>query len=66
MLIFSISLPDLIKFSYFVDTPERRVCGKRRPKDRVALQIILVFTFPFTHPKTFTQRHVSVFDKSLH
>jgi len=27
MLIFSISFPDLIKFHYFVDTPERRVWG---------------------------------------
>jgi len=44
MLIFSISLPDLIKFPYFMDTPERRVWGERRPKDRVTLQIILVFT----------------------
>jgi hypothetical protein len=54
MLIFSISFPDLINFSYFVDTPERRVWGERRPKDRVTLQIILVFTFSLTHPKTFT------------
>jgi hypothetical protein len=44
MLIFSISVPDLIKFSYFIDTPERRVWGERRPKGRVTLQIILVFT----------------------
>ncbi len=49
-----------------MDTPERRVWGERRPKDRVTLQIILVFTFPLTHPKTFTQDHVSVFEKSLH
>jgi hypothetical protein len=32
MLIFSISFPDLIKNSYFIDTPERRVWGERRPK----------------------------------
>jgi len=50
MLIFSISFPDLIKFPYFIDTPERRVWGERRPKDRVASQIILVFTH--TCPKT--------------
>jgi len=37
---------------------------KRRPKDMVTLQIILVFTL--THPKTFAQGHVSVFDKYLH
>ncbi len=30
----------------------------------MTLQIILVFTL--THPKTFTQGHVSVFDKYLH
>jgi hypothetical protein len=53
MLIFSISFPDLIRFLYFMDTPERRVWGERRPKDRVTLQIILVFTL--TCPKTFTQ-----------
>jgi len=35
-----------------MDIPERRVWGERRPKDRVTLQIILVFTL--THPKTFT------------
>jgi hypothetical protein len=40
--------------------------GERRPKDKVTLQIILVFTHTFTRPKTFTQGHVSVFDKYLH
>jgi hypothetical protein len=64
MLIFSISFPDLIKFSYFMDTPQRRVWSEGRPKDRVTLQIILVFIL--THPKTFTWGHVSVFDKYLH
>jgi hypothetical protein len=65
MLIFSISLPDLIKFPYFMDTLERRrVWGERRPKYRATLQIILVFTIMC--PKTFTQGHVSVFDKYLH
>jgi hypothetical protein len=58
MLIFSISFPNLIKIYYFMDTPERRVWGERRPKDRVTLQIILVFTL--TCPKTFTQGCVSV------
>jgi hypothetical protein len=66
MLILSISFPDLIKNSYFVDTPERRVWGERRATHRVTLQIILVFTFSLTHPKTFTQDHASVFEKSLH
>ncbi len=47
-----------------MDTPQRRVWGEGRPKDRVTLQIILVFTL--THPKTFTWGHVSVFDKYLH
>jgi hypothetical protein len=47
-----------------MDTPERRVWGERRPKDKVTLQIILVFTL--TRPKTFTRGHVSVFDKYLH
>jgi hypothetical protein len=47
-----------------MDTPERRVWGERRPKDRVTLQIILVLTF--TRPKSFTQGGVSVFDKYLH
>jgi hypothetical protein len=64
MLIFSISFPNLIKFSDFMDTPERRVWGERRPRDKVTLQIILVFTF--IHPKTFTRGHASVFDKYLH
>jgi len=49
MLIFSISFSDFMKFPYFMDTPERRVWGARRPKYRVTLQIILVFTF--TRPK---------------
>jgi hypothetical protein len=35
-----------------MDIPERRAWGERRPKDRVTLQIILVFTH--TYPKTFT------------
>jgi hypothetical protein len=46
-----------------MDTPERKVWGERRPKDRTMLQIILVF--PITCLKTFTQGHVSVFDKYL-
>jgi len=58
MLIFRISFPDLIKFPYFMDTPERRVWGERRPKYKVTLQIILVFRL--TCPKTFTWCHVSV------
>jgi hypothetical protein len=49
-----------------MDTPERRVWGERRPKDRVTLQIILVFTLIFTRPKTFTRGRVSVRDKYLH
>ncbi len=47
-----------------MDTHERRVWGEKSPKDRVTLQIILVFTL--TGPKTFTQSRVSVFDKYLH
>jgi hypothetical protein len=64
MLIFSISFPNLINFLTFMDTPERRVWGERRPKDRVTLQIILVFTL--TCPKTFTRDRVSVCDKYLY
>jgi hypothetical protein len=52
MLIFSISFPDLIKYFLLYDIPERTVWGERRPKDKVTLQIILVFTL--TCPKTFT------------
>jgi hypothetical protein len=63
MLIFSISFPELKKFPYFMDTPERRVWGERRPKGRVTLQIILVFTL--TCLKTFTRGPVSV-HKYLH
>ncbi len=40
-----------------MDTPERRVWGERRPKDKVTLQIILIFTL--TRLKTFTWGHVS-------
>jgi len=47
-----------------MDTPERRVWGEGRPKDRVSLQIILVFTL--TCPKPFIGGCVSVFDKYLH
>jgi hypothetical protein len=60
MLNFNISLLDLIKFPYFLDTPKRKVWGERRPKDMVTLQIILIFTLTLTCPKTFTQGHVSV------
>jgi hypothetical protein len=63
MPIFSISFPILIKFPYFMDTPKRRVWGERRPKNKVTLQIVLVLTL--TCPKTFTQGHVSVFEKYL-
>jgi hypothetical protein len=66
MLIFIILFPDLIKFPYFMDTPEKRVWGERRLKDRLTLQITLVFTLTLTCPKTFTRGHVSVFDKYLH
>ncbi len=38
--------------------------GKRRPKERVNLQIVLVFTF--TRLKTCTYAHLHVFDKYLH
>jgi hypothetical protein len=38
-----------------MDIFERRVWGERRPKDRVTLKIILVFTFTFIHSKTFTR-----------
>jgi len=55
MLILSISFPDLVKFPYFMDTLERRVWNERRHKDRVTLQIILVFTVTLTLPKTLTQ-----------
>jgi hypothetical protein len=37
-----------------MDTLERRVWGERRPKDRMTLQIILIFTLTLTCPKTFT------------
>jgi len=45
-------------------TPERRVWGEWRPKDRVTLRILLVFTL--THTKTFIGGRVNVFDKYLH
>jgi hypothetical protein len=38
-----------------MNTAETRVWGEGRPKDRVSLQIILVFTL--THPKLFTGGH---------
>jgi len=46
-------IPTSNKFHYFMNTPERRVWGERRRKDRVTLQIILVFTL--TNLKTFTR-----------
>jgi hypothetical protein len=64
MLIFSISFSNLIKFPYFMDTPERTVWGERRPKDRVTSQIILVLTL--TCPKTFIRGRVCVFDKYVY
>jgi hypothetical protein len=50
---FQNSFPNLIKKN-FMDTLEIRVWGERRPKDRVTLQLISVFTLALTHPKTFT------------
>jgi hypothetical protein len=49
-----------------MDTFKRRVWAKRMPKDKVTLQIILIFTLTLTCPKKFTWDHVSVFDKYLH
>jgi hypothetical protein len=46
-----------------MDTPGR-VWGERRPKERMTLQIVAVFTF--TYLITFTQGSVSVFDNYLH
>ncbi len=57
-------IPRFNKISYFMDTPERRVWDERRPKDRLSLQIILVFIL--TCRKPFTWACVSVFDKCLH
>ncbi len=59
-------IPRSNKFPYFMDTPDRRVWGERRPKNRVTLQLILVFTLIFTCPKTFTRGRVSVCDIYLH
>jgi hypothetical protein len=47
-----------------MDTVKEGFGGERRPKDRVTLQIILVFTL--SHLKPFTQGRVSVCDKYLH
>jgi hypothetical protein len=44
-----------------MDTPEK-IWGERRPKDKMTLQIGIVFTCL----KTFTQGNVSLFDKCLH
>ncbi len=66
MLILSISFPYLIKFPYITNIPKRRVWGERRPKNKVILHIILIFTLILTCPKTFMWGHVSVFDKCLH
>jgi len=44
ILIFSISFPDLIKISLLYGYPLKKGSGERRLKDRVTLQIILVFT----------------------
>jgi hypothetical protein len=60
MLIFSIPFSDLIKNFLLYGG----FGVKRRPKDRVTLQIILVATL--THPKTFTQGHVSVSGKYIY
>jgi hypothetical protein len=64
LLIFSISFPDLISFLILWIPLKEGFGVERRPKDRVTLQIILVFTL--THPKTFTRGRVSVCDKYLH
>jgi hypothetical protein len=47
-----------------MDTPEKKVWGEMKPKNKAILQIILILTFTFS--KTFTWGHVSVCDKYLH
>jgi hypothetical protein len=59
-------IPKFNKISLLYGCPQIRVWGERRPKDKVTLQIILIFTLTLTHPKTFTYGCVSVFDKYLH
>jgi hypothetical protein len=59
---FSISNSDLIKFPHFMVFE-----GERMPKDEVTLWIwTLIYTLKLTHPKTFTEGHVNIFDKYLH
>jgi len=65
MLIFSISFPHLVNFLALWIPPERRVWDEGRPKNRVE------FTnnssiYTYTPQITFTQGHVSVFDKYLY
>jgi hypothetical protein len=57
-------IPKFNKISLLYGYPKRRVWGERRPKDKVILQIILVFTL--TRPKTFMQGHVSINNLHLH
>jgi hypothetical protein len=61
MMRFSISYSDLIKFPHFMVFE-----GERMPKDKVTLWITLIYTLILTHPKTFTEGRVNVFDKYLH
>jgi hypothetical protein len=64
MVIFSISFPYLINFiTLWIPLKEGFGVKKGGPK---TLQIILVFTLTFTHPKTVTLGCVSVRDKYLH
>jgi hypothetical protein len=60
----SISFSDLINFLTLWTPLKDGFGGERKLKERVTLRIILVLTL--THPITFTQGHVSVFDKYLH
>ncbi len=57
-------IPRFNKISLLYRHPWKKGLGWKEAQRQVPLQIILVFTL--TCPKTFTQGHVSVFDKYLH
>ncbi len=57
-------IPRFNKISLLYGYPWKKGLGERRPKDRVTLQIILLFT-P-TRLRNIYTGHVSVFDKYLH
>jgi hypothetical protein len=62
MLIFSISFPDLMKNSYFMDTPKKGLGWKEAQRQGDFISNFSIYTYT---PQNIYTRSVRVFDKYL-